>query len=159
MAKPFQNRSLSEEMALVLTPLAVLIATDIAWLQSYRDFTLVLSLVGILLLSTLLGVGFRYYKAHPFVGLLTALTLFSLFPPSQGANPNDAWQFVTGFATLVGGGALTITFLVFALRVMIHGSGSEASIDTLNGPDAPDARWLGAAEGSRRSHHVKGIDG
>jgi hypothetical protein len=160
---PPQPRQINEDMAIVLTPLVVLIATSISWLiwrqtNTSRDYLFFFCLVGILLSSVLLGVGFRYYKTHPFVGLLTALTLFSLFPASQAANSNNAWQFVAGMVTGLGGGALTITFLVLSLKTMNHGGGSAASSEASHGPDTPDARWFPASGGSETSHHVTGVD-
>ncbi|MGH7170058.1 MAG: hypothetical protein ACRELG_07270 [Gemmataceae bacterium] len=187
MANTFQNRPLSEEMAIVLTPLAVLMATNIAWLiwrqtnslrnylrmatadrsmqewimgqiNSARNYLMFACFVGIVLLSVLLGVGFRYYKAHPFVGLLTALSLCYLLPASQAANSNDALQFVSGMVSGLGGGALTILFLVLVLKDMRGGSESSASTEPSSGPDTPDARWLGESGVSEGSHQVKGID-
>ena len=164
MSKPPPFRQLSDELAIVLTPLAIFFGTGITWLtyaqaNRGREALLILCLTGILLLAVLLGVGFQYYRTHPFVGLLTALTLFSLLPASQAANGNDAWQFVSGMATGLGGGALTITFLVLSLIAMKRADESAAPTELSHGPDTPHTRWLHNSGGSGVSHQVEGADG
>lgn len=165
MTKSYQTRTFSEEIALVVTPLAVLVATIVPWLSQSRfgaagqsGFNVLLCLAGILLLSTLLGVGFRYYKAHPFVGMLTALTLLCLSPVSQTAMTWDVWQFLSGLVTLGGGGAMTITFLVLSLRTMIREGESVGPTEASDSPDMPDTRWLRASDARGGSQHVRGAD-
>lgn len=163
MSKPPQFRSLSEEMAIALMPLAILFATSVSWMiyrqsNTSLDALLFHCLIGVLLLSVLLGKGFRYYMEHPFVGLLTALTLLSLFPVSHASISNDAWQFGFGLVTGLGGGALTITFLILSLKSMNRGGEKGPSVEALDDPNAPEARWHLASGGSEGSHRVRNVD-
>jgi hypothetical protein len=69
------------------------------------------SVAGIGLLLVMLAGGFRYYAAHPVVGLLTAVCLAGLFPQSQAAMSNDTMQMVLGVAS---GGVGMVLMVVFA---------------------------------------------
>jgi len=114
---------ISSQIAIALLPVIVLITVCSAWIvwrvdQSYRDALFMMCIAGVPILTVMLSVGFKFYRAHPFVGLLTATSLFALFPISHQATHVDAWQAFFGLLTGLGGGIFTALFLWFSLRTL-----------------------------------------
>ncbi|HVX84318.1 MAG TPA: hypothetical protein VH253_05835 [Phycisphaerae bacterium] len=97
-------------------------------LSKNGDMLMFWSVVGIGLLVVMLVGGFRYYAAHPAVGLLTAVCLAGLFPQSQAAMASDSTQMVLGILSGGIGMVLMITFAVLTVADMRKSVGTDERV-------------------------------
>lgn len=108
-------------IAIMLAPVIVMIVACAGWVvyrvsNVSRDSLLLICIAGVPLLTVLLCAGFNYYRARPFVGLLTAACLLMLFPISQASTSADPVQLAFGVLTGLVGGVLTLYFVVLSVR-------------------------------------------